>query len=158
MYLNYFLKILLAWIEFLLGKKFLCLLKGFISLGVESEAPEVRSQNKYKSEGYFWFQVTENSTQICIKNRGRVLLLVPKNQEDLASDKASSSNDFTKDPDFVFPLCFPLSLASSSSSGGYLFISSLSPGFPSPSMAYIGSCVQLWTNHCSQEAGTCWLA
>ena len=27
--------------------------------GVESEDPEVKSQNKYKNEGYFWFQLTE---------------------------------------------------------------------------------------------------
>ena len=26
--------------------------------GVESEDPEVKSQNKCKNEGYFWFQVT----------------------------------------------------------------------------------------------------
>ena len=27
--------------------------------GVESEDPDVKSQNKCKNEGYFWFQVTE---------------------------------------------------------------------------------------------------
>ena len=45
--------------------------------GVESEDPDVKSQNKCKNEGYFWFQVTEKWTQIGIKNRGNLLVLIP---------------------------------------------------------------------------------
>ena len=74
--------------------------------GVESEDPDVKSQNKCKNEGYFWFQVTEKWTQIGIKNRGNLLVLIPNSQENLVLDKALSSNNFTKHPDFVNLLCF----------------------------------------------------
>ena len=38
------------------GKKFQCLLKGFLSLGVESEAPEIRSQTYIKVKDIFGFK------------------------------------------------------------------------------------------------------